>query len=76
MENPALVINKEYNLQKGDWIMWQTVVVIIIAIAVVGKLGFNVYKFFFVKRDNNQPFCTGCSNCSPKKVPHRLKKDV
>ncbi len=47
--------------------MWQNIIVAIIGIGIVGKLIYNVYKFIFVKNENNQPFCTGCTQCKPTK---------
>lgn len=42
----------------------QLIIVFIIGIAVAVKLGYEIYKFFFVKKDS--PYCNGCTMC---KIP-------
>jgi hypothetical protein len=39
----------------------QLIIVVLIGIAVVAKLGYEIYRFFFVKKD--APYCNGCSMC-------------
>lgn len=39
----------------------QLIIVILIGIAVAAKLGYEIYRFFFVKKD--VPRCNGCSIC-------------
>lgn len=43
----------------------QFIIVILIGIAVGVKVGYAVYRFFFVKRDTF--YCNGCSMCEIKK---------
>jgi hypothetical protein len=47
----------------------QLIIVSIIGIAVLAKLGYEIYKFFFVKTDS--PYCNGCSMC---KMPDKKTK--
>lgn len=39
----------------------QFIAVVIIGIAVALKLGYNIYRFFFVKRESG--LCNGCNGC-------------
>ncbi len=43
----------------------QLIIVILIGIAVGVKLGYEIFRFFFVKRET--PYCNGCSMCEIKK---------
>jgi len=47
----------------------QLIIVFIIGIAVAVKLGYEIYKFFFVKKDS--PYCNGCTMC---KIPDTKTK--
>ncbi|MFA6838265.1 MAG: hypothetical protein WCR12_05410 [Dysgonamonadaceae bacterium] len=39
----------------------QLIIIILIGIAVAARLGYGIYRFFFVKSDN--PYCGSCSGC-------------
>ncbi|MBP1618191.1 MAG: hypothetical protein H6Q14_2018 [Bacteroidetes bacterium] len=54
--------------------MWQNIAVAIIGVAIISKLIYNIYKFFVLKSENNQPFCTGCSGCKPNKEKKSVVK--
>ncbi|HOV72120.1 MAG TPA: hypothetical protein PLO31_07930 [Dysgonamonadaceae bacterium] len=43
----------------------QLIIVILIGIAVAVKLGYEIFRFFFVKRESS--YCNGCSMCEIKK---------
>ncbi|HBX47099.1 FeoB-associated Cys-rich membrane protein [Limibacterium fermenti] len=44
----------------------QWIVVGLIGLAVVAKVGYEIYKFFFVKRDDSS-YCGGCPSCGEVK---------
>lgn len=48
----------------------QLIIVIIIGIALAVKMGYEVYKLIFVKKDN--PYCGGCTMCET--IPKEQKK--
>ncbi|GEM_PF-941164 len=44
----------------------QLIIVVLIGIAVAVKLGYEIYRFFFVKKDTS--YCNGCSMCEISKI--------
>jgi|AGTN01.1.fsa_nt_gi hypothetical protein len=39
----------------------QWIIIIAIGIAVAAKIVYEIYRFFFVRKDT--PYCGGCSHC-------------
>lgn len=46
--------------------MWQEIVIILIGIATVAYMGWQIYRWIAKTRKSNDP-CCGCSGCSLKK---------
>lgn len=45
--------------------MWQEIAIILIGIAVIGCIGYKIYRLLTTSRKDNA--CIGCSGCALKK---------